>query len=117
MGSAQGLNAAWLTSRMEEHKRPIALAAYVMCIQLAGFPGAQLFRAQGKRSHAFTVYQTHSRPDAPRYRFGLIVAASCTIAAAFVVGIWKLVYWTIDRRGQRIETTVDREGAAIASKA
>lgn len=47
MGSAQGLNAAWLTSRMHERKRPIALAAYVMSIQLAGFPGNQLFRAQG----------------------------------------------------------------------
>lgn len=47
MGSAQGLNAAWLTSRMHERKRPIALAAYVMSIQLAGFPGNQLFRARG----------------------------------------------------------------------
>jgi hypothetical protein len=47
MGSAQALNAAWLASTVEDRKRPIALAAYVMCIQLAGFPGNQLFRAQG----------------------------------------------------------------------
>ncbi|KAK5941078.1 hypothetical protein PMZ80_006355 [Knufia obscura] len=104
MGSAQGLNAAWLTSRMEEHKRPIALAAYVMCIQLAGFPGAQLFRAQ----------------DAPRYRFGLIVAASCTIAAAFVDGVPVPLLENapqldgINQRLQRLEasisTLVDRLG-------
>lgn len=48
MGSAQAINAAWLTAKMEDHKRPVALAAYVMSIQLANFPGNQLFRAQGK---------------------------------------------------------------------
>lgn len=48
MGSAQAINAAWLTSKMQDYKRPVALAAYVMSIQLAGFPGQQLFRAQGK---------------------------------------------------------------------
>ena len=47
MGSAQAINAAWLSSKMEDYKRPIALAAYVMSIQLAGFPGNQLFRDQG----------------------------------------------------------------------
>ncbi len=47
MGSAQAINAAWLSSKMEDYKRPIALAAYVMSIQLAGFPGNQLFREQG----------------------------------------------------------------------
>lgn len=47
MGSAQALSAAWLTAKMEDHKRPIALAAYVMSIQLANFPGNQLFRAEG----------------------------------------------------------------------
>ncbi|KFG77733.1 putative vitamin H transporter [Metarhizium anisopliae] len=46
MGSAQAINAAWLTTKMEDHKRPIALAAYVMSIQLANFPGNQLFRTQ-----------------------------------------------------------------------
>lgn len=48
MGSAQAINAAWLTSKMSDYKRPVALAAYVMSIQLAGFPGNQLFRTQGK---------------------------------------------------------------------
>lgn len=48
MGSAQAISAAWLTTKMEDHKRPVALAAYVMCIQLANFPGNQLFRTQGK---------------------------------------------------------------------
>ena len=47
MGSAQAINAAWLTAKMEDHKRPVALAAYVMSIQLANFPGNQLFRRQG----------------------------------------------------------------------
>lgn len=47
MGSAQAINAAWLSSKMEDYKRPIALAAYVMSIQLAGFPGNQLFTQQG----------------------------------------------------------------------
>ncbi|KAM3435172.1 hypothetical protein MY4824_005044 [Beauveria thailandica] len=46
MGSAQAISAAWLTTKMEDHKRPVALAAYVMCIQLANFPGNQLFRTQ-----------------------------------------------------------------------
>lgn len=47
MGSAQAINAAWLTTKMPDHKRPIALAAYVMAIQLANFPGNQLFRTKG----------------------------------------------------------------------
>lgn len=48
MGCAQAISAAWLTSKMQDHKRPVALAAYVMSIQLANFPGNQLFTAQGK---------------------------------------------------------------------
>lgn len=47
MGCAQAINAAWLTAKMQDHKRPVALAAYVMSIQLANFPGNQLFRSQG----------------------------------------------------------------------
>jgi hypothetical protein len=35
MGSAQAINAAWLTAKMAEHKRPVALACYVMSIQIA----------------------------------------------------------------------------------
>jgi hypothetical protein len=35
MGSAQAINAAWLTSKMAEHKRPVALACYVVSIQIA----------------------------------------------------------------------------------
>lgn len=57
MGSAQAINAAWLASKMQDYKRPVALAAYVMSIQLAGFPGQQLFRAQGM----FTSIQFISR--------------------------------------------------------
>lgn len=60
MGSAQAINAAWLTSKMSDYKRPVALAAYVMSIQLAGFPGNQLFRAQGKTSPSFK--RTHTDP-------------------------------------------------------
>ena len=47
MGCAQAISAAWLTTKMQDHKRPVALAAYVMSIQLANFPGSQLFRQQG----------------------------------------------------------------------
>jgi len=114
MGSAQGLNAAWLTSRMEEHKRPVALAAYAMSLQLAGFPGNQLFRAQGKQKPVFSANQAHSCSDAPRYRYGLIIAASCTIAGAVVIWIWKLLYRTVDRRIEGVEPTADREAAAAA---
>jgi hypothetical protein len=47
MGSAQAISAAWLTAKMPDHKRPVALAAYVMSIQLANFPGSQLFQTKG----------------------------------------------------------------------
>jgi hypothetical protein len=57
MGSAQALSAAWLTAKMEDHKRPIALAAYVMSIQLANFPGNQLFRAEGMH-----ISEDHGQP-------------------------------------------------------
>ncbi|KAJ5614884.1 vitamin H transporter [Penicillium herquei] len=80
MGSAQAISAAWLTAKMEDYKRPVALAAYVMCIQLANFPGNQLFSSQ----------------DAPRYTHGLIIAASCAIAAAVVILVWKLLYRLLD---------------------
>ncbi|KAJ9269983.1 hypothetical protein DTO212C5_3953 [Paecilomyces variotii] len=80
MGSAQAISAAWLTSKMQDYKRPVALAAYVICIQLANFPGNQLFRTQ----------------DAPRYKYGLIVAASCAIAATVVILVWKLLYRLFD---------------------
>lgn len=53
MGSAQAINAAWLTSKMPEYKRPVALAAYVVAIQLANFPGNQLFRQQGMYKQLF----------------------------------------------------------------
>jgi hypothetical protein len=47
MGCVQAISAAWLTTKMQDYKRPVALAAYVMSIQLANFPGNQLFRTQG----------------------------------------------------------------------
>lgn len=87
MGSAQAINAAWLTSKMADYKHPVALAAYVMSIQLAGFPGQQLFRAQ----------------DAPRYRHGLIIAASCVISGAVLVLVWKLLYRLFDGGDSGIE--------------
>jgi cyanate permease len=46
-GSAQAINAAWLSSVVEDRKRAVALAMYVMAIQIANFPGSQLIRAQG----------------------------------------------------------------------
>ncbi|KAH8705240.1 major facilitator superfamily domain-containing protein [Talaromyces proteolyticus] len=92
MGSAQAISAAWLTAKMEDHKRPVALAAYVMSIQLANFPGNVLFQTQ----------------DAPRYTHGLIIAASCVIAAAVVILFWKLLYRVFDNgdRGVEAKTTV-----------
>lgn len=63
MGSVQAINAAWLASKMEDYKRPIALAAYVMSIQLAGFPGNQLFRQEGASSHHFAWKHEVLRPN------------------------------------------------------
>jgi hypothetical protein len=48
MGSAQAINAAWLSSVVDDRKRAVALAMYVMAIQIANFPGSQLIRAQGE---------------------------------------------------------------------
>lgn len=48
-GSAQAINAAWLSSVVDDRKRAISLAMYVMAIQIANFPGSQLIRAQGMR--------------------------------------------------------------------
>lgn len=40
--------------------------------------------------------------DAPRYRHGLIIAASCAIAAAFVILVWKLLYRLFDGKDQGV---------------
>ncbi|PYH77023.1 MFS general substrate transporter [Aspergillus uvarum CBS 121591] len=80
MGCAQAISAAWLTTKMPERKRPVALAAYVMSIQLANLPGNQLFRSQ----------------DAPRYTRGLIIAASCAIGGAVIILVWKVLYRMFD---------------------
>ena len=56
MGSAQAINAAWLATKMEQQKRPVALAAYVMSIQLANLIGNQLFKTKGTvQSIAYAV--------------------------------------------------------------
>ena len=115
MGSAQAISAAWLTSKMEDYKRPIALAAYVMCIQLANFPGNQLFRTQGMISIIVTLPMVSSQfrdnltclTDAPRYKYGLIVAASCAIAAAVVILVWKLLYRLFDGGDSGVEAKND----------
>jgi hypothetical protein len=96
MGTAQAINAAWLASKMPDHKRPIALAAYVMSIQLAGFPGNQLFRQE----------------DAPRYRSGLITAAACTISGVFVICVWKLLYRLFDHGDRGVEAVDGRNPEA-----
>ncbi|KAH8169458.1 major facilitator superfamily protein [Sarocladium implicatum] len=87
MGCAQAISAAWLTAKMQDHKRPVALAAYVMSIQLANFPGSQLFRQQ----------------DAPRYTYGLTIAAGCAIAAAVVILVWKILYRMFDNGDSGVE--------------
>ncbi|KAM5369641.1 hypothetical protein ACJZ2D_008900 [Fusarium nematophilum] len=66
MGCAQAISAAWLTAKMPDYKRPIALAAYVMSIQLAGFPGNQLFRAQeypNGHGRSLSPVERLQRPD------------------------------------------------------
>ena len=77
---------------MADYKRPVALAAYVMSIQIAGFPGQQLFRAQ----------------DAPRYRHGLIIAASCVISGAVLILAWKLLYRLFDGGDSGVEAAEGR---------
>ncbi|SPN98645.1 related to nicotinamide mononucleotide permease [Cephalotrichum gorgonifer] len=89
MGSAQAINAAWLTSKMADYKRPVALAAYVMSIQLAGLPGNQLFRQQ----------------DAPRYTRGLAIAGACAVAGAVVIMVWKILYRMFDGGDSGVEVT------------
>lgn len=96
MGTAQAINAAWLASKMEDYKRPIALAAYVMSIQLAGFPGSQLFRQSA----------------APRYRHGLIIAAACAISGAVVIMLWKLVYRIFDHGDSGLNKVESRDPEA-----
>lgn len=101
MGSAQAINAAWLTSKMADYKRPVALAAYVMMIQIAGFPGQQLFRTQ----------------DAPRYRRGLIIAASCVIAGAVLILVQKLMYRLFDggEGGVEVKAAKDAEQKRLSA--
>ena len=114
MGSTQAINAAWLASKMEDYKRPIALAAYVMSIQLAGFPGNQLFRQEGSCPRRFVetpqvqagTLTPHA--DAPRYTRGLIIAAACTIAGAVVILAWKILY-RLFSNGDRGVELVDEE--------
>ncbi|KAM3433620.1 hypothetical protein NHJ13734_006386 [Beauveria thailandica] len=67
MGSAQAISAAWLTTKMEDHKRPVALAAYVMCIQLANFPGNQLFRTQEDLDSDSSETHFGTRNTSPKY--------------------------------------------------
>lgn len=119
MGSAQAINAAWLTSKMSDYKRPVALAAYVMSIQLAGFPGNQLFQTKGKQCPR-EFKQSHANPvtEAPRYRHGLIIAASCAIAAAVVILVLKLLYRIFDNGEKGVEVTqgvveADRRGEDV----
>ncbi|KAF4459062.1 nicotinamide mononucleotide permease [Fusarium albosuccineum] len=60
MGSAQAISAAWLTTKMQDYKRPVALVAYVMSIQLSSFPGNQLFRAEA-RDHEHDILLASSQ--------------------------------------------------------
>lgn len=110
MGCVQAINAAWLATKMEDYKRPIALAAYVMSIQLANFPGNQLFRQQGKFT---TPDLPHPSPliksaDAPRYTRGLVIAASCAIAASVVILGWKILYRILDNGDSGVEARADK---------
>ncbi|KAM0745723.1 MFS general substrate transporter [Meredithblackwellia eburnea MCA 4105] len=100
MGTGQGVNAAWMISRLEERKRPVALAAYVMSIQLAGFAGSNVFKAS----------------DAPRYRKGLGVCAACVLSAALIVVGLKFVYRYIDSKEEKTSTFKDAESIADSTE-
>ncbi|KAF4624572.1 hypothetical protein G7Y89_g13596 [Cudoniella acicularis] len=93
-GSAQAINAAWLSTVVEDRKRPIALAMYVMAIQIANFPGSQLIRVQ----------------DAPRYAFGFTIAGSCCAAAAVVILVWKYIY-NVTSQGSETGTVKEEGGS------
>ncbi|WVQ93891.1 hypothetical protein IAU59_000969 [Kwoniella sp. CBS 9459] len=89
MGCGQAINASWLSSRFEERRRPIALAAYVAFIQMAGFAGSNVFKAK----------------DAPRYKHGLVICGACALAGGIVMLIWKALYiWDDRRNAQSTET-------------
>lgn len=40
--------------------------------------------------------------DVPRYRRGLIIAASCAIAAAVVILVWKVLYRLFNGKDQGV---------------
>lgn len=109
MGCAQAISAAWLATKMQDYKRPTALAAYVMSIQLANFPGNQLFRQEGELNNLANrnFRRLITDPDAPRYTRGLIIAASCAIAASVVMVAWKLLYRVFDNGDGGVETDYD----------
>ncbi|WRT63477.1 uncharacterized protein IL334_000382 [Kwoniella shivajii] len=92
MGCGQAINASWLSSRFEERKRPIALAAYVAFIQMAGFAGSNVFKPK----------------DAPRYTHGLVICGVCAVAGGVVMLIWKALYvWDDKRKAQAGDETPD----------
>ena len=53
-----------------------------MSIQLAGFAGANVFKAK----------------DAPRYKDGLIICGACSLAGAIIVLVWKGLYAWDEKR-------------------
>lgn len=85
MGSVQGINAAWLSSKLSERQRPVALAAYAMSIQLAGFVGSNIFLKQ----------------DAPRYKKGLLICAGCVLGASAFCILWTILYKWSERHERR----------------
>ena len=58
------------------------LTCSVASIQIAGFAGANVFKAK----------------DAPRYKHGLVICGACAAAGAVVVLIWKALYALEDRK-------------------
>jgi hypothetical protein len=109
IGCVQAINAVWLATKMEDYKRPIALAAYVMSIQLANFPGNQLFRQQGKFAISCLAHPSLQikSTDAPRYTRGLVIAASCAIAASVAILGWKVLYRVLDNGDRGVEAKAD----------
>ncbi|RSH94212.1 hypothetical protein EHS25_004015 [Saitozyma podzolica] len=90
MGTGQAINASWLSSKFDERRRPIALACYVMSIQIAGFAGSNVFQAN----------------DAPRYTHGLTICGACAIAGAVVMVAWKFLYMWDDKRAASSQVDV-----------
>jgi hypothetical protein len=76
------------------------------------FPGSQLFQSRGKCCTIQHIITSGANivTDAPRYRHGFITAASCAIAAAVLILVWKVLYRVFDHGDGGVEIEHGGEG-------